>query len=262
MIGWKKLPAVIFEVDEIKAQLVELYENLKRRKFTALEEGEALAKAKELYEALHPETKNGGDRKSAEFSGNKSDGQNDHLKSFVNETAKKTGQNARTVRRKIKTSQAITPAAKAAIRETPVAESGAELRRLGDLPEEKQEAVAEAIKEGKAETVKEAVKAIEPKAEEPCADVLEKMKRDNAAIEAIARKITGIYGEVEELDNPHIFDTSVAEIFRSNLKQAANTLRAQKGFGVCPYCEGKWCKRCRKTGYLPQVEFESAPKKK
>jgi len=52
-----------------------------------------IARRKEIYLELHPETKKGGDRKSEDA---KSKRQNDALKSFASDTAAKTGKSKRT----------------------------------------------------------------------------------------------------------------------------------------------------------------------
>ncbi len=57
----------------------------------------SLARRKEIYLELHPETKNGGDRGNQHTGGKQS--QNDTV-SFCQDTAKKTGKSKRTVERK------------------------------------------------------------------------------------------------------------------------------------------------------------------
>jgi ParB family chromosome partitioning protein len=63
-----------------------------QRNLTPAEQAAHHAKRKELHEKLHPETKHGGDRKSAE---RKSKPQNADLKSYAEEAAAKTGQEPR-----------------------------------------------------------------------------------------------------------------------------------------------------------------------
>jgi len=74
--------------------LAEIDENLIRAELTPAETAMHIAKRKEVYERLHPETKAGGDRKSKKA---KSKSQNENLKTFVKDTAKKTGKGRSTV---------------------------------------------------------------------------------------------------------------------------------------------------------------------
>src|SRR5215813_2518015 len=59
-LGWSKIPAVVRTMDDLHAELATIDENLVRQELTVLERCEQLARRKEIYEALHPETKHGG----------------------------------------------------------------------------------------------------------------------------------------------------------------------------------------------------------
>jgi hypothetical protein len=95
-------------------------------------EGDAVrhvARRKELYEKLHPETKHGGDRKSA---GARSSSQNENLKAFVADIAVKTGKGRSTVARD------VTRAKKVAVLDDIAGtclDKGDEIDALGKLPE-------------------------------------------------------------------------------------------------------------------------------
>ena len=56
-LGWATIPVTVVATDTLRNELAELDENLVRRQLTALQEADALAWRKELYEALHPETR-------------------------------------------------------------------------------------------------------------------------------------------------------------------------------------------------------------
>ena len=75
-----------FSDDE--AELIQIDENLVRANLSDAERILHVARRKELYEKLHPETKHGGDRRSA---GARSSSQNENLKAFVADIAVKTG---------------------------------------------------------------------------------------------------------------------------------------------------------------------------
>ena len=79
-----------------EAELIQIDENLIRANLSDAERILHVARRKELYEKLHPETKHGGDRRSA---GARSSSQNENLKAFVADIAVKTGKGRSTVAR-------------------------------------------------------------------------------------------------------------------------------------------------------------------
>ncbi len=92
-LKWDRIRATVYEgMDSDRAELAEIDENLIRADLTSIERGLHTARRKELYEAKHPETKQGGDRKSKRQIGG--------LKNaFAKNTAEKTGKSRRTVER-------------------------------------------------------------------------------------------------------------------------------------------------------------------
>lgn len=151
-LGWSEIEATICELDGLRGELAEIDENLARNELTALERGEHLARRKEIYEALHPETKHGGDRKSSE-----SKGQDVHLiPAFSEDAALKTGQSARTIRRAVKVAD-IPEDERDALRSTPVADSQKDLLALATMKDEgARKAIVDKIASGDAASVGEA----------------------------------------------------------------------------------------------------------
>jgi ParB-like chromosome segregation protein Spo0J len=99
-LKWEAIPARILEgVDAVEAELCEIDENLIRADLTPAEQAAHHARRKELYEQKYPQSKHGGDRKSA---GRKSNPQNADLKSYTENAAEKTGKSRDTVERAVK----------------------------------------------------------------------------------------------------------------------------------------------------------------
>jgi len=253
-----RIPAIIVSLSDLLAQLAEIDENLERSAYTALEYSQALRRRKEIYIALHPATKHGGNHAGENSKAHDRAPCSDPAPTFAEETAAKTGQSVRTVQDAVALADKLDSEAATTIADTPVADNKSELRQLGQLPPEQQREVATKIKAGEAATVEEAVKPKQtPPVKEPT--VLERMAESNKRLESFARKITGLLQEAKELGEPHLDGAGRMEILEGQLKQAANTVRAAKGAGVCPYCRGKWCKHCLKTGWANKTTLDSAP---
>ena len=141
MLGWPEIECTVSSLDGLQAELAEIDENIVRSGLSALEYGEALLRRKEVYEALHPETRHGGDRKSGEIKTTKC--RFDNVKSFAQDTAEKLGVVPRTVERQIQTAKNLTPEAKGIIRGTDTKLSKKAAMKLSRLePEQQKEAAA------------------------------------------------------------------------------------------------------------------------
>ncbi len=93
-LGWETIPAQVIKANELTAELIEIDENLIRNELTVLERGEILKRRKEIYEAIYPESKKGGNY------GNQFTGRMPRLSetiSFSQDTANKTGFSSRTI---------------------------------------------------------------------------------------------------------------------------------------------------------------------
>src|SRR6516165_7206488 len=88
---------IVDEMDDDAALLAEIDENLIRADLSPAETAIHIARRKELYERLHPETKAGvaGGKASGRKRANKS--QNESRSGFVKDTAKKTGKGRSTI---------------------------------------------------------------------------------------------------------------------------------------------------------------------
>ena len=114
LLGWTEIECVVSEADGLQAELAEIDENFVRAGLSHRELGDLLLRRKELYEAIHPETRqgqrNGQTTKNANFSLLET-------KSFAQDTADKLGVSKRTVEQLVQTAANLTPEAKKTIRD-------------------------------------------------------------------------------------------------------------------------------------------------
>lgn len=145
LLGWDKIDAQLFEGNELECELVEIDENLMHNDLTVLEQGEHLARRRELIG-----WKNGMNQYSLGseiISPPKS----------TSEIAKDIGLTERSAQYRMQAARNIVPEVKDAIRDTEIANSTTQLLELARLSPEKQMEVAQSIMDG-ALNIKEAKK--------------------------------------------------------------------------------------------------------
>lgn len=109
LLGWAEIECTVCEVSGLLAELAEIDENMVRTNFSPIEFGDLLLKRKQIYETLHPETRQG--MRNGQTS------KTDNLsvletKSFTQDTADKLGVSPRTVERQVQIAKNLTPDAK------------------------------------------------------------------------------------------------------------------------------------------------------
>lgn len=114
LLGWAEIECTVSDLDGLLAQLAEIDENLIRRGLDHVEEWEQLARRKEIYEKLHPETRQG--QRNGQTSKTETVSVLD-TKPFAEDTAEKLGVTARTVRSRIQVAKNLTPAVKEIVKE-------------------------------------------------------------------------------------------------------------------------------------------------
>lgn len=125
LAGLMDIPAVIDEeTDPLRARLIEIDENLIQHNLNPLDRAVFLAERKRIYEELHPEAKQGGDRKS-----DKARDQNDTM-SFCSDAAEKTGLSARSIERAVRIHSRLNPELRGRIAGTDLARNQSELLNL------------------------------------------------------------------------------------------------------------------------------------
>jgi SAM-dependent methyltransferase len=149
-LGWTEIPAVVVDGDDLRAELAEISENLIRNELTLLERAEHLARLKAVYEQLHPNARGVG--RPAKNGAT--------VAPFSEWAVAQTGLAQRTVQHYVQLAESIAPEVRDAIRRTPIAHDGRELRQLASLEPSQQRAVAELIASREAGSVREATREL------------------------------------------------------------------------------------------------------
>lgn len=123
-LGWEDVECTVSSLEGLAAELAEIDENIVRSDISTLEYGEILLRRKEIYETLHPETKEGiaqAISMNRTLGNNVSDKMSVTSKSFVQDTAEKLGVVPRTIERQIQTAKNLMPETKEIILSRPTA---------------------------------------------------------------------------------------------------------------------------------------------
>lgn len=145
-VGLKTIPAVKMTEDDLRCRIAAMDANVCRKHISTLALAESLAERKRLYEALHPETRQGG--APGKRGGGKANTAT--VASFANDAAQATGKSPRTIRLHTEVASKLTPAAKEQVRGTSVEGSITKLKAIADRQEEDQvEAASAAVAKAK-----------------------------------------------------------------------------------------------------------------
>ena len=153
LLGWTEIECNVSSLEGLLAELAEVDENVVRKGLSAVEYSDLLLRRKEIYEALHPETKNGGDQKSEKIRTSKC--RSDSMKSFVQDTAEKLGVGRRTVERQIQTAKNLTSEAKDIIRDNGTKITKKDALKLSRLEPERQKEAASQLAAGEIKSMAE-----------------------------------------------------------------------------------------------------------
>ena len=138
-LGWTEIECTVSSMNGLQAELAEIDENFVRTNLSHRELGDLLLHRKELYEALHPETRqgmrNGQTAKNENFALLEA-------KSFAQDTADKLGMGKRTVEQLVQTARDLTPAAKKVLREADDKITKKDALKISRLPPDQQEEAA------------------------------------------------------------------------------------------------------------------------
>ena len=172
LLCWTEIECNVSSLEGLLAELAEVDENVVRKGLSAVEYSDLLLRRKEIYEALHPETKAG----TSQAAGmNRAKGNNvgckmhPTSKSFVQDTAEKLGVNPSTIKRQIQTAKNLTTEAKDIIRDTGTKITKKDALKLSRLEPEQQRDAASQLAAGEIKSMGEyhPAPAEEPQPPEP-----------------------------------------------------------------------------------------------
>lgn len=154
-LGQTEIEVVVVNLDHLRAQLAEIDENLVRNELTVLEHSQEMKRRKEIYEALHPETKRGvaGANASNRTQGKTADA--NEIISFASDTAAKIGSTPRTVQTDIQIADSIPADIQEILKDTPIADNKTGLLELARMSEKQQREIAPKLASGDADSIKE-----------------------------------------------------------------------------------------------------------
>ena len=150
-LGLKRIQATILPLSRLSAELATLDENLSRSELTVLQRAEALARRKELYLLVHPETRRGVAGGKARHGKQQSE-----TVSFARAVARRVRRTPRSVHHEIQIAREIPPDVRAVLHGTTIENRKRDLVYLARLPHEDQRRIATFIASGRAKRVREA----------------------------------------------------------------------------------------------------------
>lgn len=155
-LGHEQIASIVYEPSPLEARLDEIYENLHRHELNPLDRAAFMYEAKQVYEDLHPETKNGAN------GGVGSKKNENEIISFSKSTAEKTGFSSRTIELACSIHAKMDPAVRQRIAGTKIAQNQSELLALIKNGPDLQRLIIERIfnEDDPAKTVKAAMSAI------------------------------------------------------------------------------------------------------
>ena len=152
LLGWTEIECTVSNMDGLQAELAEIDENIVRTRLNRQELGEQLLRRKDIYERLHPETRqgmrNGQTVKNANLASLET-------KSFAQDTAEKTGMSKRAVSRLLQIANNLSADAKRIVQANDMTQDTA--LKLSRLPHDQQVEAASLLAAGQYQSVDEYV---------------------------------------------------------------------------------------------------------
>lgn len=153
LLGWDEIQVNIIDLSGLLAELAEIDENLIRNELHWLEIDKQLARRKEIYGELHPETKH-----NAKFKGNQFRSNGiipSEQKTFTEDTANKLGQSQSNVQKSVARGEKIINEIEEDIKELDITKTEGTILSRQDA--DKQKKIIETKKENKDASIKEII---------------------------------------------------------------------------------------------------------
>lgn len=172
ILGWTEIEAKIADLGDLKARLAEIDENL-ARDLSYLDESIFVLERKRIWEALHPDTAHGGDRKSSKFKGR------DHVAKlatrFTAEASEALNRSERTIRRHCMVATGLAPNVVELVRQTYLVNHQGDLEKLARMAPEKQVEGLKRLASGECKTLAGAFGRTERNLEDKLVEAFEKL---------------------------------------------------------------------------------------
>lgn len=206
-LGLAEIEAQVLQLSELERQIAECDENLCATQLTPSERAMFTKRRKEAYEALHPETRHGGDRDPSRQVGD--------LPRFTEDTASKTGQSERAVQRDAERGAKIDDVALSIVKGTDL-DTGTYLDKLKSVPKDEQ-----------VKTVREQLRALREKP----VDSANKIKLDADIRQRAARACADLIAEYLPPDAWDHFKSNLAVTTSKDLLTEFTNITGQSIMG-------------------------------
>jgi 16S rRNA G966 N2-methylase RsmD len=157
-LGHTQIRAQIVDTDGLKLAIASIDENLVRKDLSALERAEHLAERKDIFEALHPDARRGGDRGNQHTGGKK---RQTATSAFCQQASVWSGHSRRSVSSYVRVAREITPQAKERLRGSTIEDSITLLAALSRVPSLLQARTVDAYVTTRCRTIREAFELVD-----------------------------------------------------------------------------------------------------
>ena len=233
LLGWTEIECNSIGMSSLQAELAEIDENIVRTRLSRQELGEQFLRRKEIYEMLHPETRqgmrNGQTVKNAKLASLET-------KSFAQDTAEKTGMSKRTVSRLLQIANNMTQDAKRIVQASDIPQDTA--LKISRLPSDQQAEAASLLATGTVQSVEQyrqerrdrIMAARPPLPDEPPEDTrteAEKDQQKKESLDSLVREFTQFIGQyLDRMKMYQGYADTFAEMSQTQISQVWDSVAA------------------------------------